>query len=121
VDATTGQDRVWLSLHALREALGWELKPEGMCKGDLCVPVVEPDLIGEEGVDLRELSDLLARPLALDTEERVACLGVSAADQSAMLHSLEAPDFTLPDLDGKLHSLSDYRGKKVLLVAYASW
>ena len=26
-----------------------------------------------------------------------------------------------PDLEGKLHSLSDHRGKKVLLVAYASW
>ena len=33
----------------------------------------------------------------------------------------QAPAFTLPDLDGKPHSLSDYRGKKVLLVAYASW
>jgi len=37
------------------------------------------------------------------------------------LRSLEAPDFTLPDLDGKLHSLSDYRGKKVLLMSWASW
>ena len=32
-----------------------------------------------------------------------------------------APDFTLPDLDGKLHSLSDYRGKKVVLMSWASW
>ena len=32
-----------------------------------------------------------------------------------------APDFTLPDLAGQIHTLSDYRGKKVLLVAYASW
>jgi hypothetical protein len=37
------------------------------------------------------------------------------------LRSLEAPDFMLPDLDGKLHSLSDYRGKKVLLMSWASW
>jgi hypothetical protein len=27
----------------------------------------------------------------------------------------------LPDLDGNLHRLSDYRGKKVLLSAWASW
>ena len=32
-----------------------------------------------------------------------------------------APDFSLPDLAGRLHTLSDYRGKKVLLIAYASW
>ena len=25
---------------------------------------------------------------------------------------VQAPEFTLPDQNGKLHSLSDYRGKK---------
>jgi peroxiredoxin len=34
---------------------------------------------------------------------------------------LEAPDFTLPDIDGQLHSLSDFLGKKVFLVTWASW
>lgn len=29
-----------------------------------------------------------------------------------------APDFTLPDQDGVLHSLSDYRGKRVVLYFY---
>ena len=46
---------------------------------------------------------------------------MSAAERAKTLSSLEAPDFTLPDLDGRLHSLSEQRGKKVLLVAYASW
>ena len=32
------------------------------------------------------------------------------------------PDFTLPDIaDGKAKSLSDFRGKKVLLIQFASW
>ena len=31
---------------------------------------------------------------------------------------LTAPEFTLPDQNGKLHSLSDYRGKKVILYFY---
>lgn len=30
----------------------------------------------------------------------------------------KAPDFTLPDQDGKNHSLGDYRGKKVILYFY---
>lgn len=30
----------------------------------------------------------------------------------------KAPDFTLPDQNGELHSLSDYRGKKVILYFY---
>lgn len=32
------------------------------------------------------------------------------------------PDFTLPDIaDGKPKSLADFRGKKVLLIQFASW
>lgn len=30
----------------------------------------------------------------------------------------KAPDFTLPDQNGKMHSLSDYTGKKVVLYFY---
>lgn len=30
----------------------------------------------------------------------------------------KAPDFTLPDQDGTMHSLTDYRGKKVVLYFY---
>jgi hypothetical protein len=61
------------------------------------------------------------RPVALDEAEHVAYLGVSAEERGRRLASLEAPDFTLPDLDGRLHSLADHRGAKVFLVAYGSW
>lgn len=32
-----------------------------------------------------------------------------------------APDFTLTDITGKQHRLSDYRGKNVLIVFWATW
>ena len=32
-----------------------------------------------------------------------------------------APDFSLPDLHGRMHTLSAHRGKKALLIVYASW
>jgi hypothetical protein len=122
VTATINQDRVRLSAAALQTALGWELKPQGLCKDDRCVPVSgHSDLVTDAGVDLAAFAELIGRPVAIDTTERVACLVASAGDRSAQLSSLDAPDFTLPDLAGQLHSLSDYRGKKVLLVAYASW
>jgi peroxiredoxin len=35
--------------------------------------------------------------------------------------SLQAPDFTLPDLTGEMHSLTDYRGQKIFMIAWASW
>jgi hypothetical protein len=47
--------------------------------------------------------------------------GTGPAQRAAALTSLEAPDFELPDLDGNLHRLSDYRGKKVFLATWASW
>ena len=31
------------------------------------------------------------------------------------------PDFRLPSVDGEIHQLSDYRGKKILLFHFASW
>ena len=122
VAATVSGDRVWLSPATLRDALGWELKPQGLCKDERCMPIAgHADLVADDGVDLAGIATLLTRPLAVDTECRTAYLGAAAADRAAQLASLEAPDFTLPDLHGRLHSLSDYRGKKVLLVAYASW
>jgi hypothetical protein len=118
LDGTT----VRLSAAALRTALGVELKPEGLCKGPACYPVGRPERVTDaNGIDLAACADILGRPLAVDLEARAAYVGVSAVDRGARLASLEAPDFQLPDLDGRLHSLSDYRGKKVLLIAHSSW
>ena len=74
-----------------------------------------------EGAEALKRAEAEGRPVAVDPEEGAAYLGVPARARAAALASLEAPDVTLPDLDGRLHSLSEHRGKKVLLVAYASW
>ena len=74
-----------------------------------------------EGPAVAKRAEAAGRPVAVDLDERAAYLGVGAAERAQALASLEAPDFTLPDLDGRMHSLSQQRGKKVLLVAYASW
>ena len=106
---------------ALEETLGWDLQPEGLCQGPMCIPVDQSALVREDGLDLGVLAGALQRPLVTDEKHAVASLGASHHDRGDALASLDAPDFTLPDLDGNLHSLSDQRGKKVLLVAYASW
>jgi hypothetical protein len=122
VDAQVSGERVALAPGALEAQLGWTLEAEGLCRGPLCVPVRDrAALVGERGVDLAELARLLERPLALDVAERAAALGTPAEERRAALHGLEAPDFTLPDLSGRQHTLSAHRGKKVLLIAYASW
>jgi len=74
-----------------------------------------------DGVERAGRAQGAGRPVALDLDERAAYLGVPASARAAALASLEAPDFTLPGLDGRPHTLSAHRGTKVLLVAYASW
>ena len=113
--------RPTIPAEALEETLGWDLQPEGLCRGVVCVPVDQSALVRDDGLDLGVLADALQRPLVTDQKHAVASMGASHHDRGQALASLEAPDFTLPDLDGNLHSLSDQRGKKVLLVAYASW
>jgi hypothetical protein len=114
------RERVQLTPAALHAALGWALKAQGLCKDDRCVPLAAGVVDGDH-VDLAGVARLLGRPLALDAAERAAYLGAAADERAARLTSLDAPDFTLPDLAGQLHRLADYRGRKVLLVAYASW
>jgi len=63
---------------------------------------------------------LMSQPVAHDATYSAWYFG-SRSDQRRQLASLDAPDFTLPDIDGKLHSLSDFQGKKVFLVTWASW
>lgn len=122
VPASLANGRVWLSATGVRDALGWELKPQGLCRGERCVPVRDPsDFANAKGIDLELLAATLGQPLALDADERVAALGAPVAERAASLASLEAPDFRLPDLAGRMHALSEQRGKKVLLIAYASW
>ena len=122
VPATVAGDSVRVAPDVLRDATGWTLKPEGLCQGDVCIPVHDrAALAGADGVDLAGFAKALGRPLALDVAERAAALGEAASERSARLATLEAPDFRLPDLHGRMHTLSEHRGKKVLLIAYASW
>ena len=73
------------------------------------------------GITMWALATLIGQPVVTDAEFNVACVGEAASERKRMLTSLDAPDFALPDLDGKMHSLSDYRGKKVFVVSWASW
>jgi hypothetical protein len=115
-------ERVWLTPESLELSLGFRLEPQGFCRGSLCIPAAgRAGLVSDRGVDLAGFAELLGRPLALDAREGVAALAASAQERSERLSSLEAPDFELPDLAGKRHRLSEHRGKKILLIAYASW
>jgi hypothetical protein len=95
---------------------GWEAKPEGLCKGDQCVPV--PGGTGGS-LDARVLSERLRMPLLHDDVTGTWVLGPEGGGRA--LTTAVAPELVLPDLDGNPFRLSSLHGKKVLLVAWASW
>ncbi len=117
-------DDLWIAQPELQSATGWELKPQGICRGERCVPIPpgrREQFLRGELVNFAALARQLGLPVVHDDKHAVWFFGESDEARRAALAALEAPDFTLPDLDGRRHSLSDYRGRKVLLLSWASW
>lgn len=106
---------------ALPDLIGWTLKPEGLCRDERCILVPDRATLGEGSVDLRKVAQLLDRPVAVDPDAGLVAVGAERSERRGALHDLRAPDFSLPDLDGTFHALSDHRSKKRLLVAFSSW
>lgn len=102
---------------------GWELKPEGLCRGDVCVPTrARADALHVDGrIALDTIAELLARPLAVDRDAQVAVLGASAATRHAQLADGRVDDLVLRDRDGAPFEWRAIGRKKKVLVAWASW
>lgn len=117
-------DALWVPSADLEAATGWELKPEGLCQGPICVPLPKREgvtLVRDDMVDVAAFWRLRGKPVIASDAGDVWVLGEEAGERAAALDSLEAPDFALPDLEGRTHTLSEHRGKKVLLATWASW
>ncbi len=97
---------------------GWTIKPEGACHGSLCVPL--GDAVSDGRIDVRAAAARLGMPLVHDEELGLWALGPWTGGGRA-LPSAEAPELTLPDLDGAEFSLSSLHGQKVLLLAWAPY
>jgi len=124
--ASAEGDDLWMPVQDLRAATGWELKPQGACLGELCVPISrerEASLVRADRTwfNIAGFARVLGRPVVRDDATNVWVFGTAAADRQRDLLSLEAPDFRLPDLDGRMHTISEHRGKKIFLYAWASW
>ena len=115
-------DRPWIESRHLGDAIGWKLEPEGLCRGDVCVPVRDrAGMVDGDQVDVAAAAEALGRPALVDTEAATIAIGAPRQDRKRLLADRDAPDFTLPDLDGVERSLSDWGNRKRLLVAFASW
>ncbi len=117
-------ESLWLKTTDATAITGWSMKPEGFCKDGVCVPTPPgkaDNFVQGDTVNVSAFWDLMGKPAVRSANADVWLLGEGASNRNNALLSLEAPDFTLNDLDGNLHSLSDFRGKRVLLITWASW
>jgi len=96
----------------LERRTGWAIKPEGACRGDVCVPLPSP-------FDVSELATRLRMALVHDEQHGLWAVGPESGGSA--LASAELPDIVLPDLGGRDFELRSLRGTKVIMVAWASW
>ena len=103
-------------------ATGWQLKPQGLCLGDVCVPVRDLPLLTQDNqIDLVEFARLVNQNIVFDKARKIVALGERADLRGDEMSTLEAPDFVLPDIHGKKVSFSDFNRRKRLLLAWSSW
>ena len=127
-ETLTDPNDLWVRPADLPAVNDFVLKPEGACLDELCVPIRQDRdselFIRREGagwVCVTELARRLGQPVVRDVEHSVWSLGeVPSVVESTFLQAT-APDFELLDREGRTVRLSDFRGKKVLLVTWASW
>jgi hypothetical protein len=109
-------DGLDINTDAFTAGTGWEVKPEGACKGDVCVPL---DSAGDP-FDLVATAERLRMALVRDDDLGLWALGPETLSGRA-LPTVEAAELELPDIDGNPFRLSSLRGQKVALVAWAAY
>jgi hypothetical protein len=112
-------DRPRVTPEELHRATGWEIKPEGACRGPECVPLPGLALGAGGTVDVREFAGLMRMPVAVDDPYGLWALGPASGGR--VLESARLPELVLSDFDGRPFDAGSLRGRKVLLLAWASW
>ena len=110
-------ERLEVDRDELADRTGWEVKPEGACKADRCVPL--PSAAADGALDAAMLSERLGMALVADEEHGLWALGPEAGGRALL--SAELPDLELPDRHGRPFSLRSLRGTRFVMVAWASW
>ncbi|TML36473.1 MAG: hypothetical protein E6G27_18890 [Actinobacteria bacterium] len=107
-------DRLDIGAEEFQQATGWEIKPEGACRAEVCVPL--PD----GGFDLSAAAHRLGMAVVSEPSPGLWAVGPETLGGRA-LATADASDFRLPDLDGNEFPITSLRGHKVLLVAWAPY
>jgi len=93
---------------------GWDIKAEGACKGEVCVPLPAGEF------DLATTASRLGMAIVADASGGRWAIGPESLGDRA-LTTAEAPELILDDVDGNAFRLSSLRGQKVVIVSWAPY
>ena len=124
LDQTGSGDGLLISPADLTRVNGFEVKPEGACYKDMCIPMNDKLLIiqdGQQWFSLTAFADLLGQPYVVDHDAGVWSFAEIPAKREGMLVEAMAPEFEITDRKGEVIRMSDLKGKKALIVTWSSW
>jgi hypothetical protein len=119
-DSAQDDKALWVRKADLPRVNDFEVKPQGACRADVCIPIPK-NLAHGEWFNLTGFAHKLGEAYVADSQSRAWSFGEIPALSGSYLSSRLAPDFAVSDRKGKVVHLSDFRGKKVLVVTWASW
>ena len=114
----TEADDLWVHGADLPRINEFELKPQGACRADMCIPIPK-NLKKDQWFNLTGFARKIGESYVSDSQ--VWSFGEVPVLRNSFFQSRVAPDFAVPDRKGRVVHLADFRGKKVLVVTWASW
>ncbi len=111
---------LWIRKRDLARVNGFELKSQGACRADLCIPIPKGMVRGDY-FNLTAFAKKAGQPVVADRGARVWSFGEMQALGGGLANSRVAPDFAVPDRLGRPVHLAGFRGRKALVVTWASW
>ena len=109
---------LWVRAADLPRINEFEVKPQGACRADMCIPLSK-DLKSGEWFNLTGFARKVRQAYVADSG--AWSFGEIPLMRGEFYQTRIAPDFAVPDRKGRVVPLADFRGKKVLVVTWASW
>jgi hypothetical protein len=101
------------------DVTGWDAKPQGMCRGEVCVPA--PGALDSSTVDVVTAAERLGMPIVHDEANGVWALGAATATGRALSTAVARFPSSLIDAMGNAFDFASLRGRRIIMVAWASW
>ncbi len=109
---------LWIPFGDLPGINEFSIKPQGACRADICIPL--PKELKRKGwLNLSGFARKVKQ--AVVNDGALWSFGEIPTLRGGFPESRLAPDFAVKDRKGDTVRLTDFRGRKILLLTWASW